>query len=270
MKFDVVIGNPPYQDGSRSRNVIAGGGKKNLYSKFFLKGMKLLKKDGHLAFITPPGLFKTTAWGILSPEMKVILENNLKVLKLSGVKEHFPGIGTLICYYIIQKNKDYKGTRVINDGEMIVDASEFGMIPFSINEHTFSIIRKMTNPSIGESMNWKRDAKNVSSNALLMTQLQGNPKDGKYKIAENGDLSLIGKSGTLSFNHLEPEKVRAFMNSSSLRWWNIVMRHNPIVYRRLINGIHISTKLNDYSDESIYKFYGFTKEEIKYIESETK
>ncbi len=50
INFDIIMGNPPYNlSGSKSH------GEKNSYVHFSLKALDLLKKDGYLLFIHPPG-----------------------------------------------------------------------------------------------------------------------------------------------------------------------------------------------------------------------
>ena len=51
MKFDVLLGNPPYQ-GSNDKGT-AQPKSHNLWSKFIDKSIDLTKDDGHVAFVTP-------------------------------------------------------------------------------------------------------------------------------------------------------------------------------------------------------------------------
>ena len=53
--FDIIMGNPPYQQVDEKGHSKGGGN--NLYSKFIYKGYELLKKDGYLVFINPPTYF---------------------------------------------------------------------------------------------------------------------------------------------------------------------------------------------------------------------
>jgi len=61
MKFDIIIGNPPYNDSSES------GQKKNgattqgatFYQKFINKSKQLIKDDGTIAFILPGGAYNS-------------------------------------------------------------------------------------------------------------------------------------------------------------------------------------------------------------------
>jgi adenine-specific DNA-methyltransferase len=68
-KFDIIIGNPPYQKPNK-KNKKSRGGKSQLYMIFLQKCIELLNPDGYLLFIHPSNWRK-----IDSPCLKYILEN---------------------------------------------------------------------------------------------------------------------------------------------------------------------------------------------------
>ena len=79
--FDIIIGNPPYirphniEDKDKVflwNNYEVASQKTDIYSFFFEKGIKLLKKDGILSYITPKTWFSTYSFKKLR---KFILEN---------------------------------------------------------------------------------------------------------------------------------------------------------------------------------------------------
>jgi hypothetical protein len=115
MKFDVIIGNPPYQD-KQNNNGKRGGGK-SLWDKFVKKSVDLLKEDGYLSFIHP------AAWrSINHPLQSILLKNQLiyLVIKNSIEGKKVFGASTRFDYYLMQKKDAYKETKV-----MFEDSDEF-------------------------------------------------------------------------------------------------------------------------------------------------
>jgi hypothetical protein len=110
MKFDVVIGNPPFQESKKN------GARKdqasNLWSKFWSKSFSITKKDGVIAFITPTSWTSPSA--DLKGKMKVGKINRLWDLfnsytsyaNIKDVAQHFPGVGSSFGYVIVDKNGD--------------------------------------------------------------------------------------------------------------------------------------------------------------------
>lgn len=99
MKFDVVVGNPPFKD-PRGKNAI--------YQHFYNKSYSLVKQDGYVALITPPTLFP----GLFGH--KVDGTNMLRagtvhvVAKGNKVQKHFPNIGVPIGYSVVQKTTEVR------------------------------------------------------------------------------------------------------------------------------------------------------------------
>jgi len=107
MKFDVIVGNPPFQeskeDGDRKDQA------SNLWSKFWAKSFKLTKPDGIIALITP------TSW--LSPSAdlkgtdKIDREDRLwnvfnkytSRANVVDVSKHFQGVGSSFGYVIVDR-----------------------------------------------------------------------------------------------------------------------------------------------------------------------
>jgi len=107
MKFDVVIGNPPYQETS-------GSGRKdqasNLWTKFWIKSLELCGDDGYVSLITP------TSW--LSPSANLkgcykyqghsrlwdVFNSYTSVAQVTDVGTFFKGVGSSFGVVGVNKN----------------------------------------------------------------------------------------------------------------------------------------------------------------------
>src|ERR1035437_10320973 len=117
MKFDVVIGNPPYQDPIAKSN-------KKLWDKFLKKSTELVKDNGFLAFITP------FSWATPANDaFDIFQENEVKYVNLDG-KKFFPTVGTTISWYIIEKTKNVSDTVFeYNNSILTIDLKSVAFLP---------------------------------------------------------------------------------------------------------------------------------------------
>lgn len=128
MKFDVVVGNPPYQKApSEKRNTSLGGrGLTDLWPEFVSKGVSLVKDNGYLALIHPISWRKPNDrngfWKLLTQDNQM---EKLVMLSKKKVQSVF-GVGTCVDYYIIHKKKQYKSTVVVDHEDVIYDLDLFG------------------------------------------------------------------------------------------------------------------------------------------------
>ena len=102
MKFDVVVGNPPYQDGSKN------GGQNKLYMEFCKKSINLLKDDGKLTFVTPVS--------VLMPSKRFTLIGNKNLSFVNFDAANYFNVGVNICSWIIDKESNIDLVSVKSDG----------------------------------------------------------------------------------------------------------------------------------------------------------
>lgn len=96
MKFDCVVGNPPYQTGNGET-----GGARSLWRKFVKKSFDVVNDDGYVALICPGFPHKSNDLGNLFVDNTPLYLNN-------DVAEHFPGIGSKIKSWVVQSGSHQK------------------------------------------------------------------------------------------------------------------------------------------------------------------
>jgi hypothetical protein len=103
MKFDVIVGNPPYQKMSEN-------GKKTepIWQKFVEKSFEHCKEGGTVALIHPSG-WRNVA-GKFKDTQELLKSKNLKYLEIHDADDGLKtfGAGTRYDWYICE-NKEYEG-----------------------------------------------------------------------------------------------------------------------------------------------------------------
>ncbi len=142
-KYDVIIGNPPFNAGG----LLKGGG--TLWPLFVKKAFDLIKENGYICFVHPPGWRK-----FYDPEDRdnqgkiwhTIKENgwNLEYININDQPpKHFP----IVDYYVIHTKHTNKPTKydskfmgITDSGETILD---YPFIPNMLNDETMGILKKL-------------------------------------------------------------------------------------------------------------------------------
>jgi len=127
--FDVIIGNPPYQDGSK------GGGQNKIYNDFCKKSFSLISKSGKVLFVTPISVLKK------SKRFSLISKKGLKMVDFSA--DNFFNVGIKTCSWLF--DNEYEGETVtviaknnesqdFNINDEILDTSEVDLDFFRIKK----------------------------------------------------------------------------------------------------------------------------------------
>ena len=144
MKFDVIIGNPPYQlsDGG------GGAGKSStpLYNKFVEQSRKLLPR--YLSMIIPSRWF-SGGKGLNDFRESMLNDNSIShIVDYADSKACFPGgvdIPGGICYFLWERG--YEGdclvTNILKDGRILTASRKLNEFPtFIRNNNAVSIVHK--------------------------------------------------------------------------------------------------------------------------------
>lgn len=139
MKFDVVVGNPPYQATTDSET---GNTQGDFWFKFLKKSvLEHLNENGYLAFITP------RSWCGIGGRDK-------SSFKLSFFKNHNPiwinfdvsdyfDVGITTSAYVLQYGR--KGTTEVQNlqGASVLDFSNIDVMPFEVSVMNMKILNKV-------------------------------------------------------------------------------------------------------------------------------
>jgi site-specific DNA-methyltransferase (adenine-specific) len=287
MKFDAVVGNPPYQeldDNGKPKGGGKGGGN-NLWSKFFIKAKEI---SDNVFFIHPPSF--------LSPNHivleKMYEDGGLKFLKIYD-KSPFEGVSTQACYY--NWHRGYNGLCKVGGENVNLNN---GVLPNSSNPLDFSIFNKFFNTN---SFNFTSNSKLHKSNKKHLLNDDYNDvfcyktHHGSKVIYSSIQTDLFSKDKVVisDSGYLNP----MFCNESNTTQHSFYMLVNNISEGTNLVNI-LKSKLYDYclkkskfsgffhgevlkniprvdltvewSDQELYEYFKITEEEILHIENNVK
>lgn len=205
MKFDVIIGNPPYQlsDGGSGTGISA----KPLYHEFVMQAKRLNPR--YLSMIIPSRWF---AGGKGLNEFRADMLNDQRLSKIVDFissKDCFPGVNIAggVCYFLWESS--YSGECVIvnrhgkKSNEMIRRLNEFDV--FIRDNHAISIIRKILDNGCDVLSNhvFTRNPFGFVSSARGMAS----DFPGSIKLISSGGIGYVTKNEVLK-NHNEIDKYK--------------------------------------------------------------
>jgi hypothetical protein len=173
-RFDVVMGNPPFNEGGTKHHTGRG-----FYTNFISYGFNILSPNGVLVFIHPPNYHRIDkdepAKGFIVKQL--FSDNNLLFLRIiADTKTHFD-VQIAIDYYILQKKANTKEAIILDKHNILtsgIDISIFETVP----NFGFGIIKKLETLKEREgkfnAIIGRDSAKHTSRLDLF--------KDGKYPI----------------------------------------------------------------------------------------
>lgn len=128
MKFDVVIGNPPYQKQVGPKNT------EPIWDKFVEKSFDLCADKGYISLIHPSG------WRVPNSRFKnvnkLLMSHDIHYLSMNDFNSGFSvfGVGTNYDWYVVKKDKGKIKTKIvdISGNEFESDIKELKIIPNGI------------------------------------------------------------------------------------------------------------------------------------------
>jgi hypothetical protein len=204
MKFDVGLGNPPYQKTQVAKGKRGGG--ETLWDKFVIKTLNdVVKEGGYLCFIHPTLWRKPQSEKSSSREVnKLMMSKQIHYLEMHNTIDGMKTFeaGTRYDWYVMENTEIYKPT-IINGEDRInveVDLRNYKFIPnFNLdffnkllptnnNEETVGIIFNRTN--YGTDKDWVIDTLDETH---IYPLIHSTPKGGtRYKYSSRNDKGHFG------------------------------------------------------------------------------
>ena len=301
MKFDVVIGNPPYESATEDGRKDQAN---NLWSKFTHKGMSLVKDGGYMTFITP------TSW--LSPAADIgkgkhgtrffdayFQKYKTHVLNVNECARHF-NVGSTFSYFVLEKTlSENFNTRVITEeDDFTIDLKTISYLPKSMNPLSISINKKVLEGAekfgiVGNNLPETRDEmKKDGADAEFTVPCYNTPAKGgtywysrkpiatahkaKVIISISGNYVPVYDPGGQSFTGMclayylragdDMQSIQSYLESKLIKF---VLNENKYTgwVSPVISDLPRVDTTQAWTDRALYTHFGLTQEEVDYIES---
>jgi hypothetical protein len=305
MKFDVVVGNPPYQEiGNNCKNK---GGGENLFSKFIELSINKVVDSGYVLLITPP-TWMSGSKGLLQ---KFFLSKKLIYLEVGTSSIYFKGVGSQFSWYLIQniKSDDISTyTKCFYNKKLYesnISFQNFPFLPILLSDLSVGISQKVMwrkenklgfqydqkSHPYSAKMKGKTVDKESSSNPFPMYYnanrilwssvelTQQHVK--KVLVSFSGYLKPYYDNGIMGVSHMtffmpvscveEGNKVIRLLNSKLFKFLLSIYKWNGWNNKEVLNSLHYPKDLvDDFSDVDLYDYFGLTEDEVLLIESTVK
>lgn len=287
MEFDVIVGNPPYQNGKDLK----------FYWKFIEAEKKVVNDNGSILYISPK------SWLCISKQYKEIINLSgfgISYLNLDErLKNYFPDISSSFCiYHIVRKNVEKTKIITFDGEEKEMDLSTFkGDIreKYIFNTKIDKIFSKLYKngkicPEVGKGQNDfvdEKDEKNgyvfpvyLSSDKNRKTMWANKRQKGQNsmklivthimspgKSSQFSEISFKKGVGRYSFfyrtkNKEVAENIQKFFDTKTYKFIDKIKRYGRYAYLELPN-LDFS---KEWTDEELYDYFDLTPDEIDLIE----
>jgi len=301
MKFDVVVGNPPYQDKKGNENSTNSA---DLYTKFVNKSFTLSKK--YVAMVIP------SAWsGPKNSNLKkTIFETHQPFVFDTHGKKWFD-VEMNTCYFITEKNR--KGPTILSDAHgntIIKTLNKNSVISSNLNNTELKEKMDVFSKKANLGSIWLRgkihlnQVHNVETasgvDLILSVGSKNSPLDNvttidpaaertgygihKLVIPNMGSNDLIGNVKIAKKDQVgghsvvfltvktedELENLKNYLDSRVIRFLVKATKISTPNSKTVFENIPAIDFTRPWSDTELYQHFGLTQEEIDYIESTVK
>ena len=289
MKFDVVIGNPPYQKSDDNSSFT------NLWAKFVHKAWSMSVR--YVCMITPKTWSNQVTKDNESSMVFGLIKNHATLVNIGECSKYFKGVGSSFSYYVLDKAKNSSTTELVtHQGRLVVDWSEIDFLPNNIDPVCLSILKKLCSRPVFPSVSSANTVGELSS-----TRSKEHPYSIRYSMGtekwsdtphkhQNTKKLVFPNQTTKNYpiyapksapanrgvfyvvsSKREAEDMLAYIKSAPIQFLISQQRtHHGVLNTSVIKRIPKIDLSRTWTDEELYQHFGLTQEEIDYIEATVK
>ncbi len=298
MKFDVVVGNPPYQSETTGNDPTSNrvSGKRNLYDKFLYMADSLAPT---WAMIVP-------SFWLGRPNHKLHKDILSKCSEVMNTTSHFPNINGVTTCALIKKPKVPNTIRVVN-GDVITEWPHSQVMGFvdsvivtllnktkrnvmldtihfqsnefirsKIVEGSATPIVDITGPSSSPSPTYLISSiplhqKHVGKPRLVLNWNGSKTGLGVVKVLDKPDAVISASCVALVCNSItERDNLLVVLNSKLFRFIVRMVKTSATNNKATFKHLPLVDLSRSWTDEELYAHFNLTKQEIDLIESTIK
>ncbi len=261
MKFDVIIGNPPYNVDNNP----------SYYVKFITKAKELLKKGGHINLIVPNRF--------LDPGSKAGRElTDLNMIEINAnVNHHFPSVATQIAAFHATTGEANSQCKMVFEVEdKVIDWDYTKPMPIQTTSYLSAMIVDKVFSHPGDKLVASKQP--TGDNYLFIDSAYERYHHLKEKGGEKTPISRINmnntgiiKNGSGNYYHMdsvEQAELNAWFVSRSMlgRFCSLCFANSAQVNFRNIARMN---RLSDIAmdDDVLYNMFNLTAEEVEHLEA---
>jgi hypothetical protein len=268
MKFDVIVGNPPYQSEK-------GTGTQPLWPLFVNKAADLLSDSGYMGMVIPNKWCGHTT-NVIRGHIHLygdVLKHKMLSCDIQKCSAKFPGVGgyeNCFSWFMMTNSGSKAFTASTLEADYVVQSDWFDHLPLrSLNEVTSKILKKVHTAETYRFKQVSTGFVNQNSGAVVISMAQRMhysklniywDKQSKVKPTSKSTVSQV------TFHKSSQKKIDAVFRSKLFEFIYAIYWNNDNFSTSFYNSLPYLDLTNLWDDSSIYKRFNLSTQEIEYIE----